>query len=166
MKINVLLLVLIGCFCQSVLAGQKSEDRTTLTGNWGGIRDTLETSGIHIDPRLTVFNQNFVAGEGKNESDFNGKAQVGITVNGAKLGLEKWTMVTKAEYNFGDGLPSSGNVLIPKNTAITFPGFESGERFDLSSLFFIYNWSESSQLLFGKINMIDLAAGTDYSGGA
>lgn len=166
MKINVVAFVLMGSLCQSVMAQQNSESRETLTGNWEGAREKMEASGVYIDPRLTLFNQNFVAGAGSNESDFNGKAQLGITLNGVKIGLENWTMVTKAEYNFGDGLPGSGNVLIPKNTAITFPGFDNGARFDLSSLFFIYNWKDNNQLLFGKINMIDLAAGTEYSGGA
>lgn len=166
MKINVLILILMGGFCQSAMAEQNSDQRETLTGNWGGARDTMEASGIHIDPRLTIFNQNFVAGTGNKESDFNGKAQLGITLNGAKIGLEKWTLVTKAEYNFGDSLEGAGNVLIPKNTANMFPGFTSGERFDLSNLYFVYSWKTGNQVLLGKINMIDLASGTKYSGGA
>ncbi|WP_053975974.1 carbohydrate porin [Mangrovimonas xylaniphaga] len=145
---------------------QEGSSRNYLSGNWNGTRDTLEAKGLYINPRLTVFNQNFVAGEGGNESVFNGKAQLDVKYNGKNIGLSRWTLVTKAEYNFGDALDYSGNVLIPKHTAITFPGYVHGERFDISSVFLIYSWKPGNQILAGKINMVDMAAGTTYSGGA
>tara|TARA_R110000787_G_scaffold66701_4_gene149743 strand:- start:965 stop:1804 length:840 start_codon:yes stop_codon:yes gene_type:complete len=36
----------------------------------------------------------------------------------------------------------------------------------VSSLFFTYKWKPGNQIIFGKVNMIDLAAGSKYSGSA
>ncbi len=148
------------------LQAQDKADRKYLLGNWNGTRDSLESNGLYINPRLTVFNQNFVAGTGDKKSVFNGKAQIDLKFNAKSLGLSRWTLVTKAEYNFGNTLFGTGQVLIPKNTAITFPGYEDGERFDISSVYLVYSWKPGNQILAGKINMIDLASGTTYSGGA
>lgn len=151
-------------FCFQLSA--QNDTRQYLTGNWGGARDSLNSSGITINPRITFFNQNFVAGSGDKETVWNGKAQLDFKANGKKIGLANWTLVTKGEYNFGNALSGAGYVLIPKNTAITFPGFNSGDRFDISSLYLVWKWKPGNQVLMGKINMVDLAAGTKYSGGA
>jgi len=145
---------------------QANSNRKYLTGNWAGYRDSLEEKGLFINPRLTVFNQNFVGGTGSKNSEFNGKAQIGIKFNGAVMGLSRWTLITKTEYNFGNVKNASGNVLVPKNTAIAFPGNTPGKRFDVSSFFLVYTWKPENQVLLGKINMIDLSSGTKYSGGA
>ncbi|MCQ0112595.1 carbohydrate porin [Zhouia amylolytica] len=165
MSINQILTLCVLCL-SGVLQAQMESDSKYLLGNWNGARDSIEASGITINPRLTVFNHNFVSGSGSNESVFNGKAELSAKFNGKSIGLSRWTLVTKAEYNFGNALENVGQVLIPKNTAITFPGFTGGDRFDVSSVFFIYGWKPGNQVLFGKINMIDLAAGSKYSGGA
>lgn len=165
MRSNQILILFTLCL-SGIISAQTLSGSKYLLGNWNGTRDSLEANGIAINPRLTVFNHNFVAGSGSNESVFNGKAQIDAKFNGKSLGLSRWTLVTKAEYNFGNGLDGSGNVLIPKNTSVTFPGFTSGDRFDLSSVYFVYGWKPGNQVLFGKINMIDLAASSAYSGGA
>lgn len=165
MKTRTLVLLLLYLVVLGAQAQEKS-NRQFLTGNWNGARDSLESKGLYINSRLTTFYQSFAAGSGSKESVFNGKAQVDVKFNGKNLGLSRWTLVTKAEYNFGGALDYSGNVLINKNTAISFPGFVEGERFDVSSVFLIYNWKPNNQVLFGKINMVDLAAGTKFSGGA
>ena len=97
-------------------------------GEEPGIHSVLQEFSSSL--ALLFFNQNFVAGTGKNKSVFNGKAQLGTKVNGKNIGLSRWTLVAKAEYNFRNALDFSWNVLIPKKTAITFPGFKDGERFD------------------------------------
>jgi len=150
----------------NTLQGQNEHTRQHLSGNWKGARDSMATKGISFDPRVTLFNQNFITGSGDRESVFNGKVQLGFNFNGQIIKLKSWTLVTKIEYNFGSALDSTGNVLIPKNTSITIPGFSAGNRFDISSLYLVYSWKPGNQILLGKINMIDLAARTKYSGGA
>ena len=168
MRSNILSPLVALCILLIGFSGLAQEEtgKEYLSGNWNGARDSLKSNGISISPRITFFNHNFVSGTGDKESVFNGKAELGVNFNGKEIGLSRWTLVTKAEYNFGDALFLTGNTLIPNNTAITFPGYTDGDRFDLSSVFLIYSWTEGSQVLFGKINMVDLAAGTRFSGGA
>ena len=137
-----------------------------LTGSWGGVRDSLQRNGIVIQPRLTLFQQNFVAGSADNKSVFSGKADLMIKLNGIGLGLKRLTLVSHLEQNFGQTLNLRGGVLIPENTATTFPGLQGSRAFDLSSLHLIYQFGKANVLMAGKINMVDIAAETRYSGGA
>lgn len=148
------------------VTAQQNPEKTQLSGNWGGKRDNLESAGLYIQSRLSFFNQNFVKGTGPNKSVINGKAQLELDYNGKKLGLSKWTLVTKAEFNFGSALDSTGQTLLPKNTSISFPGFNKGARFDISNLYLLYNWKSNDMILVGKINLIDLAASMKNTGGA
>lgn len=137
-----------------------------MTGNWGGLRDSLQKNGLSIQPRLSLFQQNFVASNGDHKSVFAGKADVMVKFNGQKLGLKKWTLVTHLEQNFGESLNQKGGVLIPSNTAITFPGLKGNKAFDISSLHMVHQIGKANVLMFGKINMVDVADGTRFSGGA
>lgn len=137
-----------------------------LTGNWGGARDSLQKSGLTVQPRLTLFQQNFVAGSAENQSVFAGKADLMVKFNGVKLGLRKWTLVTHLEQNFGKTLNQRGGILIPSNTATTFPGLNGSAAFDITSLHLVTQFGKANVLMFGKINMVDIAADTRYSGGA
>lgn len=148
------------------LQAQSESSRQYLTGNWGGARDSLKVSGIIIEPRITFFQHNFVAGEGDNESVFNGKADLMLKLNGVKLGLKRWTLVTHFEQNFGQAINGKGGTLIPNNTAISFPGLGGSDGFDVSSLHLVYQFGKANVLMLGKMNMVDIAAGTRYSGGA
>lgn len=158
--------ICLSLICLNTYA-QNQQERKYLSGNWGGARDKIESKGLYINPRVTVFNQNFVAGNGDNKSAFDGKAQLDVMFNGGSIGLSHWTLVTKAEYNFGNPLSSlTGQVMVPQNTAGSYPGFTHGNRFDISSAFLMYNWGAGNSILAGKLNMIDMAAATKYSGGA
>jgi porin len=138
----------------------------SLTGNWGGTRDSLKKSGLSLEPRLTFFQHNFVAGTGNNKSILSGKADVMIKFNGKKLNLSRWTLVTHIEQNFGQTLNQKGGVLIPTNTATTFPGLGGSKAFDFSSLHLVHQFGKANILMVGKINMIDVAGSTRFSGGA
>lgn len=143
----------------------QSLERSNLTGNWGGLRDSISKGGISIQPRVTFFQQNFVKGAGSNNSEFAGKADMKISINGAKIGLKRLTLVTQIEQNFGKSLNGSGGVVIPLNTATTFPGITGSNAFDISNAYFIY-MDKKRKILFGKINAVELASGSLYSGGA
>ncbi|WP_310377708.1 carbohydrate porin [Flavobacterium sp.] len=143
-----------------------STTRSSLTGDWGGARESLKMNGLVIEPRVTFFQHNYVAGEGYNESVFSGKADLMIKFNGVKLGLKRWTLITHLEQNFGKSLNGKGGTLIPNNIATTFPGLDGNESFDITSLHLVYQFGKANALMIGKINMVDIAAGTRFSGGA
>jgi porin len=142
-------------------------ERQTLTGDWGGGRTWLKDHGITIAPRVTHFYQGLTAGDGDNDFEFGGKADLALNADLSKLGFWKgFSMTVHVENNFGDSITGAGGTLIPPNTALLFPGMDGADAFDVSSFYFMQHLSPSATVLFGKINMMDAAAKTPFKGGA
>jgi porin len=142
-------------------------ERDTLTGDWGGGRTWLKEHGITIKPRLTQFYQGLTAGAGDHGFEYGGKADLLLNADLGKLGLwNGFSMTVHAEYNFGQSVNGSGGTIAPVNTALYFPGIEGADRSDLSSVYFGQTFGDSVSLLFGKINIIDIAASRPFAGGA
>lgn len=142
-------------------------ERETLTGDWGGGRTWLKDHGITIAPRVTQFYQGLTAGDGDNDFEYGGKADLALNADLSKLGLWKGlSMTVHVENNFGDAVTGAGGTLIPPNTALLFPGMEGSDAFDVSSFYFTQFLSKSAMVMFGKINMMDVAAKTPFKGGA
>jgi len=140
----------------------------TLTGDWGGRRTLLkEEYGITLAPRLTQFYQGLSAGDGDHDFEYGGKADLMLNADLSKLGFwNGFSLTVHAEYNYGESINGAGGTLVPPNTALVFPGMEGSDAFDLSSVYFTQHFSKSVSLLFGKINMMDIAARTPFKGGA
>lgn len=139
----------------------------TLTGDWDGHRTWLKEHGITLAPRLTQFYQGLTAGDADHEFKYGGKADLMLNADLSKLGFWNGFSVTvHAEQNFGESINGAGGTLVPVNTALVFPGIKGADAFDLSSVYFQQQFSDSVSLLFGKINMMDIAARTPFKGGA
>lgn len=142
-------------------------ERDTLTGDWGGGRTWLKEHGITLKPRISMFYQGMTQGEGDHNFEFGGKADLLLNADLGKLGLWKgFSLIVHAEYNFGKSVNGYGGTIAPVNTALYFPGIEGADRFDLSSVYFGQRFGDSVSLLFGKINIIDLASTRPFAGGA
>ena len=76
------------------------------------------------------------------------------------------SMTVHAEVNFGRSVNGQGGVAIPVNTALEFPGIDGSDAYDFSSVFFTQRFGDSASVVFGKINMIDMAQTRDFMGGA
>ena len=141
--------------------------RDTLTGDWGGGRTWLREHGITIAPRVTQFYQGMPAGDGDHSFEYGGKADLLLNADMAKLGFwDGLSMTVHAEENFGHSVNGFGGTIAPVNAALLFPGIEGPDRYDLSSVYLRQTLGDSVSLLFGKINMIDLAASKPFMGGA
>jgi porin len=141
--------------------------RTALSGDWGGHRTTLQQRGISIKPRLTLFDQSLLSGDGDHGFEFGGKADVAFGADFGKLGwVDGLSLTVHAEYNFGESSNTAGGTLLPVNTALLFPGLSGANAFDLTSVFFAQRLNDATTLMFGKINMVDIAAGKPFMGGA
>jgi porin len=142
-------------------------ERDTLTGDWAGRRIWLKEHGITLAPRLTQFYQGLAAGDGDRDFEYGGKADLMLNADLSKLGLWNGFSVTvHGEYNYGESINGAGGVLSPVNTALLFPGMEDADAFDLSSVYFQQQFGDSVSLLFGKINMMDIASKKQFAGGA
>ena len=121
----------------------------------------------HIKPRLTQFVQGLTAGDGPHGAEYGGKADVLVAADLGKLGLwNGFSMTVHAEANFGNSVNGRGGVAIPVNTALEFPGIDGSDAYDFSSVFFTQRFGDSASVVFGKINMIDMAQTRDFMGGA
>lgn len=142
-------------------------ERDTLTGDWAGSRTWLKEHGIILAPRLTQFYQGLVAGDGDRNFRYGGKADLMLNADLSKLGFWNGFSVTvHAEYNFGRSMNGVAGIVSPVNTALLFPGMDSANAFDLSSVYFRQQFNDSVSLTFGKMNMVDIAAMKPFMGGA
>ncbi|MFN8601541.1 MAG: carbohydrate porin [Candidatus Binatia bacterium] len=142
-------------------------ERDTLTGDWAGRRIWLKEHGITLAPRLTQFYQGLAAGDGDHDFKYGGKVDLMLNADLSKLGFwNGFSVSVHAEYNYGESINGAGGTLVPVNTALVFPGIEGAAAFDLSSVYFQQLFSDFASLLFGKINMMDIAARTPFKGGA
>jgi len=139
----------------------------TLTGDWNGYRTWLKEHGITLAPRLTQFYEGLTAGDGDRDFKYGGKADLMLNANLSKLGFwNGFSLTVHTEYNYGESINGAGGTLVPPNTALLFPGMGGADAFDLSSVYFQQQFGDSVSLLFGKINMMDIAARTPFKGGA
>ncbi len=154
-----------------IINAQTANNRSTLSGNWNGLRDSLKSNGISIKPRISVFQQNYLSGVGNNDNDFNGKFDLDIKLNGKKIGLKRTTIGVHLEQNFGNAFSkditgfNKGGALLPINTAAAFPGSSGQDRFDISSLYIMQQFGKANSLMLGKINVLDLTYNSRFNGG-
>jgi porin len=146
--------------------GNKFSEQPTLTGDRFGVRPWLADHGIKVQPRITSFYEEGFGGK-KNNLEFGGKADLQITLNGEKMGLWKGlNLVSHLEYNFGHSPNEQMRTLLPQNTALFLPGINGANRFDISSLYLLQKIGKNKVLMAGKINMVDVASGSTFMGGA
>ena len=135
--------------------GRTIFDRSKLTGNWWGARNTLSTNGIQLNINLSQFYQGVADGGAERSFEYGGKLDYYLKVDGGKLGLwEGFSITTHAETRYGhdvntiDGMFSFGNfnMAFPKVgqdvTGVT--------ALKLSQLLF-----DHLLLVAGKINTLD-----------
>ena len=96
--------------------------RSTLTGDWGGVRNDLANKGITFDIYMTQILQGVVSGGKSNVWEYGGRSQVTMTADTGKLGLWKGGFLTiEVEGNWGNGVNANTGSLMPVNTSQLFP---------------------------------------------
>lgn len=139
----------------------------TLTSDWSSGKSWLKEQGFDLKPRLTLFNQSLISGDDTHGFELGGKADLLLNTNLSKLGFWNGLYLTiHSEYNFGDNTNNRDGALLPVNTALLLPGSHGADAFDISSVYFSQRLTESTSIMFGKINMVDIAAGKPFMGGA
>lgn len=141
-------------------------ERSTLTGDWGGLRSQLADSGVTFDLYFTQFLQGAVASSGSREFNYGGRFDALINFDTEKLGLwEGGSFNTHLELRYGSipPLPSAQGAFWPVNAGTTLPLGDSGNLV-ASSLYLSQRLGDVS-LLIGKINVLDLLARDLFFGG-
>lgn len=139
--------------------------RSTLSGDWDGARTTLAGQGVAIRLEATGFYQGMFSGSGKQDWGTAGRGDAWIDFDSTKLGL--WGgggLMTHVEYRGGELTSGRGGALWPVNTAVALPTGQP-EELVATSIYFTQRIGDSTNLLVGKINAVDLLAGDPFFGG-
>jgi porin len=122
--------VLIGLFLSAPVFGQEQTPnysgdfwtRSTLTGDWSGVRNDWAAKGVTFDINLTQIGQGNVSGGKKIGWEYGGRGDLTLNVDTGKMGL--WPggfFAVEVEGNFGNSINSYTGALMPVNTNQIFP---------------------------------------------
>ena len=139
--------------------------RSTLTGDWGGLRNELAAKGVTLDMNFTQSTQGIVHGGKQTGWQYSGgNGDIILNVDTGKLGL--WPggfLNVQAEGNFipADNFFKSINgrtgALMPVNSNQLFP--QPGDNFNLPALNFTQFLSEYFGLTLGKYATVTSTSG-------
>jgi porin len=128
--------------------------RSTLTGDWGGVRNDLVKKGATIDLNLTQIGQGAVSGGKSSNWEYGGRGDLTLLLDTGKLGL--WPggfLKAELEGNFGNAVNAKTGALMAVNTNQIFP-VTGQDDICLSTLNFTQFLSERFGLFFGKVATI------------
>jgi porin len=133
--------------------------RSTLTGDWGGVRNELAKKGVTLDLGLTQVGQGIVSGGKRTNWQYGGRGDLNLLIDTGKLGL--WPggfLNAELEGNFGNAINGKTGALMPVNTNQIFPttGFDD---LCLSALNFTQFLSHYIGLYVGKLATITASSG-------
>ena len=135
-------------------------NRSTLTGDWGGLRNQLASRGVTFDINLVLTEQGVVDGGTDREWENGGRGDLLLKVDTGKLGLWPGGFLTaELEGNFGKGVNLRNGGLSPVNTNQIFP-IPGEENLLLPALNLTQFLSEYAGVVVGKL---DTVAGGDMN---
>jgi len=132
--------------------------RSTLTGDWGGLRNQLAEKGVTLDVSLTQSGQGVVNGGKSGAWQYGGRGDIILNLDSQKLGLWPGAFLNlEAEGNWASAVNANTGALMPVNNSQILP--LPGANFDLISLNFSQFLSPYFGLTFGKYATITATSG-------
>ena len=132
--------------------------RSTLTGDWWGLRNQLAEKGVTLDLSVTQVGQGVVGGGKSGKWQYGGRGDIIMNLDSQKLGLWPGAFLNlEAEGNWASSVNPNTGALMTVNTSQILP--LPGENFDLISLNFSQFLSPYFGLTIGKYATV-----TDSSG--
>ena len=107
--------------------------RSTLSGDWGGLRNELAAKGVTLDMSITQVGQGVVGG-GKNGAwEYGGRGDLILNLDSGKLGLWPGGFFNfEMEGNWASAVNAKTGALMPVNSSQTFP-LPPGDMFGVSA---------------------------------
>jgi porin len=140
-------------------------ERTKLTGDWFGVRDTLRDRGITWDISSTNVYQGVTTGGLERDFRFGGRADYLVNINGEKVGLWKGLFIDlHGENRYGQSVNGLTGALMPVNTSQLFPDQNTTVP-ALTGVKVTQALSERFLVFAGKINTLD-GFNQPFTGGA
>jgi len=136
--------------------------RSTLTGDWFGLRNDLAAKGITFDMSLTQVGQGVVGG-GKDEGwKYGGRGDLTINVDTQKLGLWPGGFLTvEVEGNFTDSVNGKTGALMPVNSSQLYPtpSIVHKNNLNVPNVSFMQFFSPYAGVVLGKLATITPTSG-------
>jgi len=135
-------------------------ERSSLSGDWGGLRKNMVDKGIFFDMSLTqVYQGNLAGGRSTDEGmRYNGMLDYWLSIDTAKAGL--WSgglIMVHGVTAFGDAANRQAGSLLPINYTSLFPSPAGGPRdTGLPEVYVMQALSEELTLVVGKFNLMGL----------
>ena len=130
-------------------------ERTTLTGDWGGLRQDMLDSGFAVNASLTqAFRVVASGGEKSGDTAYNALVDYGLTLDTAKLGL--WPggfIAVNAQSAFASGLPLKDGAVAPSDYNVLFPTLERPTT-ELMEYYLIQGLAETLGVMVGRVNPV------------
>ena len=156
----ILAIIMFGLDVESTLAQTSSTapysgdlwNRSTLTGDWFGVRNDLAAKGITFDMSLTQVGQGVVDG-GKDEGwKYGGRGNLTFNLDTEKLGLWPGGFLTvEVEGNFTDSVNGKTGALMPVNSNQLYPT-PSGDNLNVPQVSFMQFFSPYAGVVLGKLD--------------
>ena len=130
-------------------------ERSKLTGDWWGVRDTLSSQGFALGVSLTQFYQGVVAGGNERDFEYGGKLDYYLNFDGAKAGLWPGLSLTMhVETRYGEDVNDIEGMLAFANFNMAFP--KAGKTgTGVTALKLTQSLFDHVLLIAGKINTLD-----------
>jgi porin len=178
MKRSAIVVGVLVLFCLSLRAPAEAEEeeaggpysgellsRSTLTGDWGGLRNDWAEKGVTFDANLTQIEQGVVSG-GKNGSwEYGGRADITAHLDTQKLGLWPGGFLTvELEGNWSSSVNGKTGALLPVNTNQLFP-IPPGDNVALPDVSFAQFLSHYVGVTIGKFQTITTGDMNEFAHG-
>jgi porin len=132
--------------------------RSTLTGDWGGLRNQLAEKGVTLDLSVTQIGQGVVRGGKSGAWQYGGRGDIVMNIDSQKLGLWPGAFLNlEAEGNWASSVNRNSGALMPVNNSQILP--LPGENFDLIALNFSQFLSPYFGLTIGKYATVTATSG-------
>jgi porin len=139
--------------------------RSTLTGDWFGLRNDLAAKGITFDMSLTQVYQGILDGGKDKAWKYGGRGDLTINVDTQKLGLWPGGFFTmEVEGNFTNSVNGLTGALMSVNQSQLFPmpkvsGSNDGNNLNIPNLSFMQFFSPYAGVVLGKLALLTPTSG-------
>lgn len=132
--------------------------RSTLTGDWWGLRNDLAANGVTLNMSITQVGQGVVNGGKSGQWQYGGRGDIVLNLDSQKLGLWPGGFLNlEAEGNWASSVNHNTGALMPVNLSQPLP--LPGQNFYLDSLNFAQFLSPYFGLTLGKYATLTATSG-------
>lgn len=139
--------------------------RSTLTGDWGGLRNDLAKKGVTIDANLTQTGMSVVSG-GKHQGwEYAGRGALMLHLDTQKLGL--WPggfLIVEVEGNYNRSINLDSGGLSPVNTNQLFP-MPGDQELNIPAVTYMQFLSHYFGVILGKIDVTNTGDDNEFAHG-